>query len=83
VFIVLVCRKAAEICVITLEEFEKHRALREKAKGAPEPHYQILVTMPKGAAFRVYMNEPGMKKTLLKEQKVARNRFPKEIFNGP
>ena len=82
VFIVLVCRRAQEICVITLEEFEKQKALREKAKGTAEPHYQILVTVPKGAAFRVYMNKPGTKKTLLKEQKVARNRFPKAIFGS-
>ena len=80
VFIVLVCRKAKEICVLTIDEFEKHRALREKAKGATEPHYQILVTVPSGKSFRVYMNAPGRKKTMLKEQKVARNEFPKSIF---
>jgi hypothetical protein len=80
VFIVLVCRKAKEICVLTLDEFEKHRALREKAKGAKEPHYQILVTVPKGKSFRVYMNAPGQKKTMLKDQKVPRSDFPKLIF---
>ena len=61
VFIVLVCRTAKEICVLTLAEFEAHRSRRERAKGDEEPHYQLLVTVPDGKSFRVYMNAPGEK----------------------
>jgi hypothetical protein len=82
VFIVLVCRKAEEICVLTETEFETHRQRRENEKGSKEPHYQLLVTMPKGKSFRVYMNAPGVKKTALKNQIVSRNEFPRAIFNG-
>lgn len=82
VFIVLVCRKAEEICVLTEAEFETHRQGRENEKGAKEPHYQLLVTMPKGKSFRVYMNAPGVKKTALKNQIVSRNEFPRALFNG-
>jgi len=80
-FIVLVCRTAKEICVLTDAEFEIHRARREKAKGSVEPHYQLLVTVPENKSFRVYMNAPGQKKTALKNQIVSRNEFPRAIFN--
>jgi hypothetical protein len=82
VFIVLVCRLAKEICVLTLADFEAHRERREKAKGSEEPHYQLLVTVPGGKSFRVYMNAPGQKKTALKNQIVSRNEFPRAIFGG-
>ncbi len=82
VFLVLVCYAAKEICVLTLDEFEAHRKRREIANGGPEPHYQILVTVPENKSFRVYVNAPGQKKTSLKQQIVSRNEFPKAIFNG-
>lgn len=82
VFIVLVCHGAKEICTLTLERFEEHRAAREKANHGPEPHYQLLVTVPANKSFRVYMNVPGKKKTSLSQQIVNRNEFPKAIFNG-
>lgn len=82
VFIVLICRRAKEICALTLDEFEAHRLRREKKKGGKEPHYQLLVTVPQGKSFRVYMNAPGQKKTALKNQIVSRNEFPRAVFNG-
>lgn len=82
VFIVLVCYGAKEICTLTLERFEEHRAARETANHGPEPNYQLLVTVPANRSFRVYMNAPGKKKTSLSQQIVSRNEFPKAIFNG-
>jgi len=80
VFVVLVCMKANEICVLTLDELQEHVMRRKSAKGANEPQYQILVTVPANSAFRVFVNDPGKKKKALKEQKVPRNRFPRVIF---
>ena len=51
--------------------------------GEDEPHYQLLVTVPEGKSFRVYMNAPGQKKTALKNQIVSRNEFPRAIFSTP
>jgi hypothetical protein len=82
VFVVLVCHQAKEICVVTLDALEGHRADREKSNGAAEPHYQLLVTVPATKSFRVYMNAPGKKKTSLKQQIVSRNEFPRAVFNG-
>ncbi|MBZ5668811.1 MAG: hypothetical protein LAO04_03670 [Acidobacteriia bacterium] len=80
VFIVLVCIKAKEICVLTLDELEAHRQGREDAFGGPEPQYQLLVTVPPNKSFRVYMNTPGKKGRSLKQQIVSRNSFPRAIF---
>jgi hypothetical protein len=80
VFVVMVCHAAKEICVLRLDEFEAHRQRRERENGSPEPHYQILITVPANKSFRVYVNAPGRKKTSLKQQVVNRNEFPKAIF---
>jgi len=80
VFIALVCLKAHEICVITIDELKVHIERRKKAKGMPESQYQILLHLPANSAFRVYMNVPGKKKKALRKQTVSRNRFPRAIF---
>ena len=82
VFVALVCHEAKEICVVTLDELEGHRAAREKSNGGPEPQYQLLVTVPANKSFRAYINAPGKKKTSLKKQIVSRNEFPRALFNG-
>jgi hypothetical protein len=51
VFIVLVCRAAKEICVVTLPEFENNRAQPQRAKGSPESTYTLLATVPSGKEF--------------------------------
>ena len=79
-FVVLVCIRAKEICVLTLDEFEKHRKGRETEFGGVESHYQLLLTAPANKGFRVYMNAPGKKKLSLKQQTVARQKFPRAIF---
>jgi len=80
VFVVLVCIRAKEICVLTFDEFEKHRSKRETAFGGVEPQYQLLVTARTNKGFRVYMNQPGKRKLSLPQQTVARRRFPRAIF---
>ena len=80
-FIVLVCIKARQICVLTLDELKKHIARRKAQFGGDEDQYLILVTMPEGKSFRIYTNKPHTKNVHLKEQIVARNKFPAAIFD--
>ncbi|MEK6614962.1 MAG: hypothetical protein AABZ32_02455, partial [Bacteroidota bacterium] len=57
-------------------------ARRKNANGASEDVYTIIVTAPKGKSLRVYVNEPGKKKTILGEASiVSRNAFPEKIFS--
>ncbi len=80
-FVVMVCVRDREICCITYGQLMSLVALRQKAKGSPEEQYVVLVTAPKGKGFRVYVNAPGKRKTMLgKALKVPRNAFPDAIF---
>jgi hypothetical protein len=80
VFVVFVCLRAHEICVLTLDELLVHVARRKIAKGEDEDQYSLCLHLAKNKAFRAYMNAPGKKKETLKPQIVARNRFPRAIF---
>lgn len=54
---------------------------RRAEKDEDEDQYQVLVTAPKGKSLRVYVNAPGVKKTLLGEPMiVGRSDFPEMIF---
>jgi hypothetical protein len=80
-FIGLICVKDRAICCITYSQLKSLVELRTKDKGKPEGQYVVLVTLPAGKSFRVYVNAAGMKKTKLgKELKVPRNAFPSSIF---
>jgi hypothetical protein len=79
-FVVLVCIKAKEICVLSLQELKNHIQARTATFGGPEPQYQVLVTAAPRKGFRVYMNRPGRKKISLQQQIVSRRRFPDAIF---
>jgi hypothetical protein len=80
-FVTLICVKDREICCLPYLELLKLIAAREKALGGPEDTHTILVTAPKGKSLRVYVNEPGKKKTILgKEVVVSRSAFPAAIF---
>ncbi|WP_422035172.1 hypothetical protein [Reyranella sp.] len=81
VFIGLVCVEARQICCISHRELEDLIATREAKKGAPEDQYTLLVTVPSGKQFRVYMNAPGQKKTSIGSFTVPRNAFPGCIFS--
>lgn len=82
VFIVLVCVRAREVCILRYSELDKKREEREKEKGAPEAQYQLLVAVLPRKSFRVYMNKPGVRKRSLTQSIVNRNAFPAELFNG-
>jgi hypothetical protein len=80
-FIALVCVKAREICAITADQLNTLIAARKKAKGGAEDQYTVLVTAPAGKSLRVYMNHPGVRKTILGDPViVSRNAFPTDLF---
>jgi len=80
-FLALVCVKERQICGLRYEEFMQLIDARKKAKGSSENQYTLLVTIPAGKSFRVYVNAPGKRKTMLgKSVIVSRNGFPGIIF---
>ena len=82
VYLGLICVQGRQICCLPLEMLEKLIDRRRKKKGSEEDQYTILVTMPKGGYFRVYISDPGKKKTFLGEQyKIARSDFPDKLFD--
>lgn len=80
VFVVMVCIKAKEICVISYGQLQQLIDLRQKVLGAPEEQCQILVTAPPNKQFRVYVNRPGRKGVLMGQQLVSRKAFPEMLF---
>ncbi len=81
-FVALVCVKGCEICCVEYSEILKMFNARRKSKGAVEAQIAILVTLPKGNQFRVYVNAPQTKNMLLGEELlVPRNAFPELIFS--
>ena len=80
-FIVLVCVKDRQICCIPYKLLLNMIMERRKAKGRKEGQYQLLVTLKKGEAFRIYMNEPSRRKVILGDpRKIRRNAFPGSLF---
>ena len=81
-FIALVCVKGRQICCLTAEQLNTFVQSRKAEAGKAENQYAILVTMPKGKSMRVYVNQPGMKKTMLSEKPliVSRSIFPDALF---
>lgn len=79
-FVVLVCVKDREICLISQKNLFELIELRRSEKKIKEDTYTILVTVHKGESMRAYINAPGIKKTSLGKRVVPRNRFPAEIF---
>ena len=81
VYLALVCVDGRHICCLAYPELKALIARRQKAKGEEEEQYVIPVTMPEGKAFRVYVNAPGQKKTMLgKPALIARSDFPNRLF---
>jgi len=80
VFVVLVCIKTKEICVISYGQLTQLIDLRKKVRGADETQYQVLVTAPPNKQFRVYVNRPGRKGVMMGQQLVCRNAFPEILF---
>jgi len=80
VFVVLVCIKTKEICVISYGQLTELVALRKRVRGAEEDQYQVLVTAPPNKQFRVYVNRPGRKGIMTGQKLVCRNAFPEILF---
>lgn len=80
VFVVLVCIKNKEICVISYGQLLEMIGLRKKIRADGEEQYQVLVTAPHNKQFRVYVNHPGRKGIMLGQQVVRRNAFPELLF---
>lgn len=80
VFVVLVCIRAREICVISYGQLTQLVKLRKKILGGDEDQYQILVTAPPNQQFRVYVNRPGRRGIMMGKQVVRRNAFPEMLF---
>jgi hypothetical protein len=80
VFVVLVCIRIKEICVVSYGQFGEMIGLRKKARSEDEDQYQLLVTAPPNKQFRVYVNHPGRKGVMMGETLVRRNAFPELLF---
>ena len=79
--LVLVCVKDRHICCIPYKLLLSMIRERRAEKGRKEEQYQLLVTLKKSEAFRVYMNQPSRRKIILgKPRKVRRNAFPNSLF---
>jgi len=81
VFVALVCVKARQVCCLPYVGLTKLIDARRKAQGCTEDQYVLLVTVPANKNFRVYVNKPGARNTMLgKPVVIGRNDFPGEIF---
>lgn len=81
-FIVLVCIEDAEICILSIEEFNTLIENRNKSAGQTEESYQILVTAEQGISLRAYVSAAGKKRKIAgKKLTIARKAFPTIIFS--
>lgn len=80
-FVALVCVKDRHICCLTLAQLQDLIRRRRKAMGADEDQFVVLVTLPEGKSFRVYVSVPAHRGQMLgKPLIVPRNCFPSGIF---
>ena len=78
----LVCVKDRHICCLDYSTFCQLIEWRQAAFGGEEDQYTVLVTLEEGKSFRVYVNQPGKRKTVLKKRiTIARNKFPTALFS--
>jgi hypothetical protein len=82
VFVVLVCIRTKEICVISNGQLQQLISIRQRVRGQEEKQYQVLVTAPLNKQFRVYVNRPARKGIMLGQELVRRNAFPELLFAG-
>ena len=81
-YIALVCVKDREVCVISADELSEMIEARQKAAKKVEDQYVVLVTAEARKSLRVYMNQPGKRRTILgRERVVSRNDFPAILFD--
>ena len=80
-FLALICVEDRHICCIPNSDLTEMIEERKRDSGNQEDQYQVLVTLKKREAFRVYMNKynsPG--KRLDKLLTIPRNNFPNALF---
>lgn len=81
-FLALVCVEAAEICCLTVAQFNGLITDRKKSAKKDENSYQILVTAKAGNSMRAYVNAAGKKNTTTGTTVVVpRNAFPNSLFS--
>ena len=79
----LVCVNGREICGLTFDQFCELRSRRVRDVGYAEDPFSLLVTLPKGQQFRVYVNASGVKnKTLGSPILVPRKAYPNMLFDA-
>jgi hypothetical protein len=77
----LVCVKAREICCLPHSTLISLITRRRQAVGHVENQYVLVVTVPAGKSFHVYVNAPGVKgKKLGNDVVVPRTAFPGNLF---
>lgn len=82
VYLGLVCVQDREICCLSYDQLNRLITARRHAAGKAESQYTVLVTVPKGKSFRVYVNSPGVKNTILSTPLIVRRRdYPNRIFH--
>ena len=64
-FIALVCVEDREICCLPLKSFRELLNRRRTRLRKEEDQYTLLLSLPKGKSFRVYVSAPGKKMTTL------------------
>jgi hypothetical protein len=67
---------------LSFEELNELLEGRRRAKGENEDQTMVLVTLPEGAKFRVYVNVPGKRNRVLGAPlKIARSGFPGRLLD--
>ena len=83
IFICLICVSARHICCVSSEMLLEMLEERKQRKGTDEDVYTVLVTMPPGKSFRIYMNAPGRRRVMIRQRIVPRDDFPDVVFQIP
>lgn len=82
-YIALSCIEDREICCVTWSALRDLLLRRKIILGHKEDQYTVLVTLKKGQAFRVNINQPGRRNLYLgKPIIVDRSRFPAVLFEN-
>ncbi len=80
-FVGFVCVQDKQICCLSVDELNTLIAARRSSKGAAEAQYTIVVALPEGSKFRVYVTPPNRRnKVLGRPILVARKDFPDKLF---
>lgn len=82
IFIGLVCVSDNEICCIDMEQLSEMLEARKASAGnKDEESYAVLVTVKEGQSLRAFINAAGRRGVAAsREIVIARNRFPKCVF---